>query len=109
MPAEATIRDKYHKCFTCNLTGITRKIYKIRTRLKIKVQALFTTNTNLFALTQGWPKPTLGVSMFLHLAGLFRGARRYEVASLNAGDHDLDIAIGKNKTCFLPYNCNVYC
>ena len=33
--------------------------------------------------------------MFLHLAGLFRGARRYEVASLSAGDHDLDIAIGK--------------
>ena len=50
LPAEATIRDKYHKCFTCNLTGVPSKIYKIRTRLKIKVQALFTTNTNLSEL-----------------------------------------------------------
>ena len=37
MIAEATIRDKYHKCFTCNLTGVPSKIYKIRTRLKVKV------------------------------------------------------------------------
>ena len=103
MPAEATIRDKYHKCFTCNLTGVPSKVYKIRTRLRIKVQAfLQLTPISLNYLIQGWPKPTLGVAVYLHLAGLFRGARRYEVASLNAGDHDLDIAIGKNKPCFLP-------
>ena len=36
--------------------------------------------------------------MFLHLAGLFRGARRHEVASLRAADHLLDIAVGKNKS-----------
>ena len=96
MPAEATIRDKYHKCFTCNLTGMPSKIYKIRTRLKVKVRRYLPFNIYHFSLIQSWPKPTIGVSMFLHLAGLFRGARRYEVASLSAGDHDLNIAIGKH-------------
>ena len=42
LSAEATIRDKYHKCFTCNLTGMPSKIYKIRTRLKVKVLENFT-------------------------------------------------------------------
>ena len=52
----------------------------------------------LLMLSQSWHTSTLEVSMFLHLAGLFRGARRYEVASLRAADHLLDIAVGKNKS-----------
>ena len=44
----------------------------------------------LLMLSQSWHTSTLEVSMFLH--------RRYEVASLRAADHLLDIAVGKNKS-----------
>ena len=35
--ADQSLRDKYFKCFTCNLTLVPSKMYKMRTVLKIKV------------------------------------------------------------------------
>ena len=35
--ADASIRDKYYKCFTCNLTDVPSKMFKMRTSLKITV------------------------------------------------------------------------
>ena len=35
--ADASIRDKYYKCFTCNLTAVPSKMFKMRTSLKITV------------------------------------------------------------------------
>ena len=34
--ADPSLRDKYSKCFTCNLTLVPSKIFKMRTLLKIK-------------------------------------------------------------------------
>ena len=35
--AESSLRDKYHKCFSCDLTKIENKISKIRVKLEVKV------------------------------------------------------------------------
>ena len=39
-PAEPSLRDKYHKCFSCNLTNIETKIFKIRVKLEVKVKGM---------------------------------------------------------------------
>ena len=37
LSAEPSLRDKYHKCFSCDLTNIKTKIFKIRVKLEVKV------------------------------------------------------------------------
>ena len=37
LAADSSIRDKYHKCFSCDLTDIETKIFKIRVKLEVKV------------------------------------------------------------------------
>ena len=37
LAAESSLRDKYHKCFSCDLRKIENKISKIRVKLEVKV------------------------------------------------------------------------
>ena len=61
--ADPNLRGKYNKCFTCDITQVPSKINKMQINLKVK----------------GWHKSSLKISSYLHLPGLFRGARRYEI------------------------------
>ena len=89
--ADPNLRDKYFKCFTFDLLSVPGKINKVQVKMRLI----------------GWHKKSVEVATYLHLPGLFRGARRYAVINehvMNA-DHlvivdDVEIAhlrsTGKN-------------
>ena len=48
-------------------------------------------------LFKKWPKSRMQVSVFLHLLGLFRGARRYEISNFEVTNQKMDTFIGKQE------------
>ena len=60
---DPNLREKYFKCFTFDLTLVPGKINKVEIKMKVT----------------GWHKKSLEVATYLHLPGLFRGARRYAI------------------------------
>ena len=61
--ADPNLREKYFKCFTFDLSEVPGKINKVQVKMKIK----------------GWHEESVEVATYLHLPGLFRGARRYAI------------------------------
>jgi hypothetical protein len=63
--ADPNLRGKYFKCFTCDITQVPSKINRLQVKMKVK----------------GWHTNSLEIANYLHLPGLFRGARRYEITT----------------------------
>ena len=59
------LRDKYYKCFTFDLTDVPAKINKVELRMKIR----------------NWHRNSTEAYSYMHLPGLFRGARKHEIIS----------------------------
>ena len=63
--ADPTLRDKYFKCFSFDFTDVPEKINKVQVDLNIN----------------DWPKDSVEVASYIHLPGLFRESRRYEMVN----------------------------
>ena len=75
--ADPNLREKYFKCFTFDLLSVPGKINKVQVKMKII----------------GWHRKSVEVATYLHLPGLFRGARRYAVISEHVMETDHEVII----------------